>query len=268
MRKKVEIEAYMGKISKKNRTITKAEKMADKAFSVFTYSVLITLCANIMGAKAVNIKRFENIDQELFVSNAFNIPATLPVSNGTVNINITKCFNKEQLSQIIKGISELDDVAEGIDFTLSFSDRDMNKSINIKSYADVADKDIIDETYGFVNVKSNAFSNVISYPIILRLNTSAIDDDQVDCSAIIKHELLHCLGFVDLVGYEYQDYLMHYAECGNNELSKPELRALNSVYSPKYTGYARLKKPVKIDYRKIQESYFNQMPTEENECLC
>ncbi len=268
MKNKIDTETRMSRIPQKYALKTKIEKRADRAFSVLTYSILITLCANIIGSKAECSKRFEGVNQELFVNNAFNIPVTLPISNGTVNLNIKKCFNREQLNQILKGISELDDVAKGIDFTVSFSDRDMNKSINIKSYTDIRDQSIVDDSYGFANIRANAFSGKITYPVNLYLNTKDIDSNSKNCSSIIKHELMHCLGFTDLIDDEYMDYLMYYTDCGNKDLSFNEKVALNTVYSPKNTGYAKIKKPVKVNYQKIKDTYFNQVSASENEFIC
>lgn len=229
------------------------KKKADKIkFSIsLTVSLLAVAGAGGLVLKNANQKspRFNGVDTSRFSKTIFNVPQTLPIENGTVKINIKNVFSEKQLEKIKKGIEDLDNVAEGINYEVHFNEKNIQKCITIDTYSQ-NDYTSRQSTYAAYQIhKLNQFKAEIKYPITIKLNpVYSTDDYNID--TVVKHELLHTLGFKDLVGTKYSDELMYYANLGC-DISKTEIDSLNKVYAPKYTNLAKTELPTEIAYLPI-----------------
>ena len=189
-------------------------------------------------------ERFIGVDTERFSKTIFNVPQTLPIENGTVKINIKNVFSEAQLEKIKQGIEELDNVAEGINYEVHFNEDNFKKGITIDTYSKSDYTSRQSKFAAYQIHKLNQFKAEIQYPITIKLNpVYATDDYNIDM--VIKHELLHTLGFKDLT--DTYDALMYYANTGN-DLTKKEAKYLNTVYAPKYTNLVETELPTKIEY--------------------
>ena len=217
--------------------------------------IIITIGTTLLVSKKITDKRFENVNKDLFRKTIFNVPAVLPVKNGKVNLNIRDCFSQDEVDEIVEAIEDLDIEAKGIDFGVSFEDKDIKKSINIKSYDYIKNDDIRMETLGYTDFFVNNYTAKIVYPINLYINTEDIEFYGADFNTVVRHELLHCFGFADLYADKYEDNIMYYGESGYYKpLAEEELEALNTVYTPKRTGLVQVEKPTKIIYKRDNEN--------------
>ena len=190
-------------------------------------------------------ERFVGVDTSRFSKTIFNVPQTLPIENGKVKINIKNVFSETQLEKIKKGIEELDNVAEGINYEVHFDEDNIKKCITIDTYSK-KDYTSRQSKYAAYQIhKLDQFKAEIQYPITIKLNpVYSTDDYNID--TVVKHELLHTLGFKDLTDYDYKGCLMFYANVGN-DITKKEKNFLNTVYASKYTNLVETELPTKLE---------------------
>lgn len=216
-----------------------------------TISIVLSVGAvsSTIISKKVAMKNFEGVNTELFQKTTFDVPVVLPIKNGVVNLNIIDCFTDTQLQEIKAGIEKLDFDAKGIEFNVSYTDEDVEKSINIKSY-DFIDPSEKELSFGYADIYKNNFTAKLCYPLTVYLNTEKIEYYGVNLNNVVRHELMHCLGFTDLRDHsKYKDYLMLHTDLGYfKELTQDEYDALNKIYSPEKTGLVTVEKPTEIRY--------------------
>lgn len=231
---------------------------------IISLSVGLTTGGTVFASNQIAKSKFNEINTQLIEKNMFDTPAVLPVKNGVVNLNILNCFTDNQLQEIKAGIEKLDFDAKGLEFNVSFSQADAKKSINIKSYDSITDYYQINNTYAHVDLMISSFSSRILYPINLYVNTKKIEEYGADYNTIIRHELMHCLGFTDLQDYnKYKDYVMFYTYLGHSkELSSEEYEVLNSIYSPEKTGLVKVQKPSDIIYNYSKDNINDDLENE------
>ena len=234
---------------------------------VVNMSVITTAGATFITSKETNEKVFSDVNTQLFQKTNFNVPVFLPIKNGVVNLNIVDCFNEKQLSKIKAGIEKLDFDAKGIEFNVTFSDDNIKKAINIRSFDGVNDDYRRENTYAYAEVNRNNYTARISYPLTIYMNTEEIEYYRADYNSIIRHELMHCLGFTDLSNKSvYGDYLMY--SCGSTyykDLASDEYDALNKVYSPERTGLVKVEKPTDIKYSYVEKDCSVEMTKDEED---
>ncbi len=187
-------------------------------------------------------QRFKGVDKSLFIQNSFGMPYMLPIKNGMVELNILNQFTEKQQKEIKTGIMELDDLAKGFNYTVSESNTHKEKAINIELVPYSKDHSI-----ATANSWSRIWGTTINYPITITFNENVIKTYSVDLTQVIKHELLHTLGFNDLYDKEDMDHVMYYQAVGNS-LNDEEINALNTVYDGKYTGLYKAGKPTSVNY--------------------
>ncbi len=187
-------------------------------------------------------QRFKGVDKSLFVQNSLGMPYMLPIKNGVVELNILNQFTDKQQKEIKTGIMELDDLAKGFNYSVTESRTHKEKAINIEMLPYISDETIATATYA-----TRTIGTAINYPITISFSEKLIDKFSIDITQVIKHELLHTLGFKDLYDEEDKDHVMFYQETGCG-LNDEEIESLNTVYDAKYTGLYKTEKPTSISY--------------------
>ena len=224
------------------------EKSAIIVLSSFTLSGLIIIGINGVynASDAQNIKRFNGVDASLFLKNEDGEPLFLPTKNGQINLNIASTFNEEEKILIEKGIRELDFVAKGLEYNYQ-SPSGNYISIMPFSNVDKAQEDA-SYTFGRATFHHHDCSMEITYPIKITLHQELLQQYPTEVySLVVKHELLHTLGFRDLYDNEDAQQLMYYAVTGN-DMSEKEIETLNKVYAENYTGLVTTIKPHSLLY--------------------
>lgn len=203
-------------------------------------------------------QRFKDVDKSLFMQNVFGLPYMLPIKNGVVELNILNQFSKAQQKEIKTGIMELDILAEGFNYTVTDSTTHRKNAINIEVVPHTGNEVIATTKY-----TANMFGTSINYPITIQFNEKYLESKNIDLSKVMKHELLHTLGFEDLYEKEDQDHIMYYQEL-DCDMNDEEIRSLNTVYDAKYTGY-KVGKPTTVNYVFEDETETNSNETLEDD---
>ena len=191
-----------------------------------------------------NMKRFEGVDTSLFLTNSDGKPLFLPTKKGQINLNLSSYFNEEQTKLIKQGITDLDITAKGLEYKYANSNGDyiyiVPMAPEIQNNPDYATTIGLTE-YNFTGMQ-------IKYPITISINEQLINQfPPVAYELVVKHELLHTLGFKDLYDEEDRTNLMYYGLTGN-DMSQKEIETLNKVYDKKYTGLVITQKPNQVIY--------------------
>ena len=212
------------------------KKKSSRVKTICSYTFCATLLFGL-GGTAVKSgieahERFSGLDTSLMNKTLFQTPVSLDTKDGEVLINIKDAFSDYQKEQIVDGITKLDNILDGINYTVTFEDKDVKKAINITSADSLKNNSALAETKVFIN----NFSAKIVYPVTIVVNNESLKYYPRALSGVIQHELLHTLGFTDLHGSDHVGYLMYYSYYSTNKYSPEELAILNQVYSKDYTG--------------------------------
>lgn len=217
---------------------TKKVKRGQK-FANFLWGVAITMSFQVaiptIHTGYERNQLFQDVDTSYFKKTVFGVPLILPIKGGQVSVNISPSFTEEQKQAIVKGINEIDDLLDGVNYTISFEDKDVKKAINIKSFK-VGEKS---EELGIAcaTKKENQFTAQITYPISIKFDTKMMEEEGYSYNYIIKHELLHTLGLKDLTGSENRKNIMYGTYTTKNPtLNTKQLEALRKIYDPYRTG--------------------------------
>ena len=171
----------------------------------------------------------------------------LPVSNGTVKLNIDPMFTDEQKAQLVKGINELDNLIDGFDYTITFDEKADKKAINIRSF--VENEKSKNEGIAVTTASINQWTAKIKYPITIRFDTDLIEEKKMNYDYIIKHELLHTLGLKDVTYVKDIGNLMYaYYEKYNQNLNNEQIKALDSLYGVNKDAVVQLELPTTVEY--------------------
>ncbi len=219
-----------------NNQRTAYQKKNDKIRNVCTFAFCATLFFGLGGTTVKSgieaNDRFSGLDTSLMNKTLFQTPVCLDTKDGEVLINIKDAFTDYQKKQIVDGITKLDDILDGINYTVTFEDKDVKKAINITTAKTGIDKNALAET----SVHINSYTAKITYPMTIVVNDENLHLFPRALTRVIQHELLHTLGFTDLYDSNHYGYMMYYSNTQTDKYSPEELAILNQVYSKDYTG--------------------------------
>lgn len=227
------------------------KKKTRKIANRIACGITITLIASV-GATAgtTAVKRgnaLSGVDKRYLTRTIFNVPVMLPVSNGTVKLNIDPMFTDEQKAQLVKGINELDNLIDGFDYTITFDEKADKKAINIRSF--VENEKSKNEGIAVTTASINQWTAKIKYPITIRFDTDLIEEKKMNYDYIIKHELLHTLGLKDVTYVKDIGNLMYaYYEKYNQNLNGEQIKALDSLYGVNKDAVVQLELPTTVEY--------------------
>lgn len=231
----------------------------DKALNVILgleITVVIGVIAGGVAGKIVADNRFQGVDESRFIKTIFNIPAHLPISNGEVHLNILDEFSEEEKMQLVEGIRSLDEDASGFNYKITFDNNEITKGINIRTKKHVESNDAY-QVIADTSLRMGFLSATIKYPMSISFDMENVQKYKANISTVVKHELLHTLGFADLREDKDRHELMYYC-CGEDlSLTDEEKKTLNTVYSPARTGLYQVDYPTSIkvvENKKVEEA--------------
>ena len=212
------------------------KKKNDKIKTICSYTFCISLLIGV-GGTTVNscvqaFDRFSGVNTNLIRKTVFQTPVCLDTKDGEVLINIKDAFTDTQKQQIVDGITKLDNILDGINYTVTFEDKDVKKAINITSADSTIIKNAMAETRSYINT----FTARVTYPMSIVVNSDSIRKNPKALTRIIQHELLHTLGFEDLYDNDHFGCMMYYSYTPQDKYSPEELAILKQVYSKDFTG--------------------------------
>lgn len=222
---------------KKPTIVDKFWNIAEKVSIVF----MIALGGSFVYTMVNSNYKTNGVEKDRFMQNIFRVPLTLPLTNKDIQVMIDENFSSEQKQCIKNAVEELDVELTGVTYKVELDNsKKAFKSININRAES-------DSGYGLAVTKINStgFWGYINYPIKMEVQIDKIvpqenlDKNDTDyLKGIIKHEMLHTLGFVDIYdSAEINKTIMYYESCKGpdyiHDLTKDDLEMVNSVYKVK-----------------------------------
>lgn len=223
-----------------------------------TVIVPILISFSVMDGIGVNknSKMFDGIDTTRMMQTNHLFGTSFlhySVDSPEIKLNILDQFTQEQKQQLVKGITELDADIKGFNYTISFENKDVKKAINIKMF-DQAEQTSASGVLATTYFCHTPWSSQITYPITIKMKRKTFN---IGASDVIKHELLHTLGFKDLDQKKYIGNLMYCAYHPTNKMADEEQQILDALYGEngraiKYKDY-ETSYPTKVKVYKKQD---------------
>lgn len=215
-----------------------------KTINKLNISLFIAISASMGINTASSYIKYANVDSIRYNKSVLGTPVAAQLGlDNSLDVVIDKNFSTEQKGYIEKAIKELDIDLKGVDYNILL---DGNKTgdncVNIfKSTVKPNDNSALAETI----VKHNIFMGYVVFPAQINVFMNTVDrsfGDRINyedyMSAIIKHEMLHVLGFADIYDRDYLNQTIMYGEINNFtrlfDLSEEDVKMVNSVYKEKH----------------------------------
>lgn len=220
------------------------ETLKDKFWNVvekISIAVIVGLGGSFVYTMVNSNYKTNGVPKDKFVQNLYRVPLTLPMTNKDIQVMIDENFSPEQKQCIKQAVEELDIDLTGISYKVELDNsKKQFKSIKINKVES-------DNSLGLAVTKINStgFFGYINYPINMEVQIDKIapqenlDEDYTEyLKGIIKHEMLHTLGFADLYDSNLKNKtIMYYASDfgkGNiHDLTASDVEMVNKVYIPK-----------------------------------
>lgn len=176
-----------------------------------------------------------------FEHNLYKVPLTMPFTNEDIKVLIDKNFSDEQKQCIKQAVEELDLDLTGITYKVELdSSKSKFGAVNIrKASADAG------QGLAVTKFSSVGFFGHVNFPINMEVQIDKIvpqkNLDKLDVDylkGIIKHEMLHTLGFKDVFDSTLKNKTIMYYTSERGEhyihnLTNEDKQIANTVYAPK-----------------------------------
>lgn len=230
------------------------------------YKILIaaevTLYASLgswIGMTIYNQVRQKNILEEkygevadLLSKTRFNLPISADVDN-PIGV-IVQNANLTQKQDIVNTLNQITEFCPNIKYTL-LDDEDIKieSYVNIYANADVSKITKKKTTLGLTKCSYSNKTAKIVYPVNIYIDSQVkylYDEEGVSLfSFVLKHELMHSLGFADLYDASYLNKSIMYhqisPETEINDFTSFDIKNINKVYSD-YN--VQVEKPTMVEY--------------------
>ncbi len=173
----------------------------------------------------VDNSKFEKYENDFLKTNRGDI-IRLPIDENPIPV-VLGDMDKKTKEYIVEGINCLDNISENINYTIFDAD-DFNVKSNVKHISfEVVDTitDSSPTTAGNTTFKYSNRTAEILYPIEIKIEDSYADwfwdaeYTQSVLTTIVKHELMHTLGFKDLYNEEDKNRSIMYYGLANDSPS-------------------------------------------------
>lgn len=228
------------------------DKVKEKKIS---NAISVTLIVGFLGSIALNAiganLRYKEAENFQYMKNAIGVPIVADLGfDKTLDVVIDESFDENQKNHIIKAIQELDIDLTGVSYNIVLdSDKAGKKCINIhKLDYDITNEDCLGNTI----YKAHPVYGKVMFPVDIELYTEAYTDtfDDPDFkeeyfSCLVKHEMLHVLGFDDVYDEDYINKTIMYGYYTSEntlfDLSQSDIDMVNSVYKPAKEKFINVK---------------------------
>ncbi len=214
---------------------------------------------NLQANKIANQEKFNGM-HHLLNTTSKGAPLTADVSDP---IKI-RAFNatEQDLADIKETINSITEICPNITYTLLESE-DYSVKQDITIYSDA---EIDESAYGRCTFEYYQNKAVIKYPLKIFISQDVdgiySDSGKTLFSYVLKHEMMHSLGFCDLYEDKYfNESVMYYAIRSDTKIdtfTQMDINSIKQLYS--YNLYATAKRPEKIkfiNYVKKDEEEFS-----------
>ena len=218
--------------------------LKDKIWNVVE-KICITFSVGICGSFTYTMLnsryKLNGAPSDRFLQNPYKVPVTMPISNKDIQVLIDTNFSTEQKQYIKQAVEELDLELTGVSYKIELdSSKSKAKSIKINRVDS-------DKTNGLAvtKFKTIGFFGYVNYPINMEVQIDKIapqqnlNENDVDyLKGIIKHEMLHTLGFKDIYDDSLQNRTIMFYDCEKgpqyiHDLTEEDKNIANTVYAPK-----------------------------------
>ncbi len=192
-----------------------------------------------------NQERFDGIG-DLMARNQYGTPLTLDVKDEPYYVQFFN-FNDEQKKEAVDAIKRLDDISQNLNYKI-IDDDDIKVNQSIKIYYTTTEEMLNlssnSSAIGYINYNYDNSSATISYPINIYVSNyvdNIYDENGVSLlSYVIKHEMMHSLGFCDLYYDEYLNKSIMYYQVDknlyNNDFTEFDEQNIKQIYDYETTS--------------------------------
>lgn len=218
----------------------KVKHFGGKIFDAVSTTVLVGLIGSFAYSLVNGQCKMHGVDTDRFLKNGFGVPMTLPVGRNEIQVLIDKEFSDEQKQCIATAIEEFDFDVKGVNYKIELDpSKAQKKSIRIGRVANDSNNGL-----AVTNLKSMGYFGYFQFPINIDVQVEKImptnlptEDNQGYLSSVIKHEMLHTLGFKDIYDESMKRETLMYARNDNDgttlyDLSESDKQIVNTVYRP------------------------------------
>lgn len=212
-----------------NKINTKDEK--NKINKIICISLVFT--GSLVGLPTlyniIQLEKFNQTDLTLMNKNFFGVPYTIISPNENIMVSISKNFTEEEQTKIVKAVNDLDILAEGLNFSCEITDDTSSKKIVVKEeILESSSVNII--PLAKTTTTRNELTAKLYYPMNVSINANFNDISILE--EIVKHELLHTLGFKDVREDNLKNKtIMFWNICENaDDLTQLDIDTLNAIY--------------------------------------
>ena len=218
----------------------KVKHFSGKVFDAVSTTVLVGLIGSFAFSLINGQCKMHGVDSNRFFKNNFGVPITLPVNKNEIQVLIDKEFSDEQKNCIAEAIDEFDFDVKGVNYKIELDpSKAQKKSIRIGRVANDSNNGL-----AVTDLKSRGYFGYFQFPINIDVQVEKImptnlptEDNQRYLSSVIKHEMLHTLGFKDIYDKSMKSVTLMYGINDNDgttlyDLSESDKQIVNTVYRP------------------------------------
>ncbi len=215
-----------------------------------------------------NQERFDGVS-DLMLHNGYNTPITMDVDKNTpLNVSLFN-FTEEEKKDAINAINDLDEISENINYTIIDNDYSkVTQNITIskisKDQLELMSQNPL--TLGYASFQFNIKEAKIEFPVNIYINESVeniYDTNGVSLlSYVLKHEMMHSLGFKDMYTDDYLNKTVMYYQVSSdveiNDYTDFDKKNIKQVYDYETTTLNEQFKNgnIKVQYPKFLQSFY------------
>lgn len=179
--------------------------------AILTGSLLPVLSSEIYADAQINDPKFNGIVEYMNTTES-GVPLTLPIDENPIAIVFDNLSEKEK-ALAIEAINDIDEISENVNYViLDTDDYKISQKIIVTSDDSLSDRNL----GGVASYTYNNITGKISYPITVSLdpdyaNFVSSNNGENMYTSIVKHEMMHTLGFKDIYSKDSKyDTIMYY----------------------------------------------------------
>ncbi len=216
-----------------------------------------------------NQERFDGVS-DLMLHNDYNTPITMDVDKNTpLNVSLFN-FTDEERNDAINAIQDLDEISENINYNILQNDHSsVSQNITISKVSEDELKDMSSSPapLGYTSFSYGVKDATIMFPVNIYINESVeniYDTNGVSLlSYVLKHEMMHSLGFKDMYTDDYLNKTIMYYQVSPavdiNDYTDFDKKNIKQVYDYSTTTLNEQYKNgnIKVEYPKFLQSFYN-----------
>lgn len=247
-------------------------RLGDRVVTGICTTILVGI-ATSMAINSANLhSTYQNLDEGYYMKTPVGVPVHAVLGEDkTLDVVIDENFNDKQKASIKNAIEELDIDLSGVNYNILLDPSEANyKCVNIKK-DDICEesKNVLGETA----LKYNMFYGTIVFPVDVTIyaetyekNFKDADFERDHFKALLKHEMMHVLGFKDTYESEKDGASIMYGGLTENatlfDLSEYDKQMANEAYKP-----IDNETEAKVEVKQYKPVYFPKIKIDEEE-LC